>query len=284
MHVALITGAEMAKPDPESYLLIQELNALNVKADLISWRAKCDWAQFDLVVIRTPWDYFLHLNEFLAWVKSVEKLTKVLNASDILAWNSHKKYLQELSSVGVPVVPTHWVMEKQNCMGLMKQITWPVVVIKPAVSIGAIGALRGDSQDPQMQAHLNQLVINGDAMIQPFLESVSKEGELSLIYFDGVYSHAVCKKPQQGDYRVQDSYGGTNSICEADEKAKLIGEQVLAYLSKVPLYARVDLVKDQKSWLLMELEAIEPELFLPIAVGAASRFARAICTKLHSSK
>jgi glutathione synthase/RimK-type ligase-like ATP-grasp enzyme len=284
MHVALITGAEMAKPDPESYLLIQELNALNVKADLISWRAKCDWAQFDLVVIRTPWDYFLHLNEFLAWVKSVEKLTKVLNASDILAWNSHKKYLQELSNVGVPVVPTHWVMEKQNCMGLMKQITWPVVVIKPAVSIGAIGALRGDSQDPQMQAHLNQLVINGDAMIQPFLESVSKEGELSLIYFDGVYSHAVCKKPQQGDYRVQDSYGGTNSICEADEKAKLIGEQVLAYLSKVPLYARVDLVKDQKSWLLMELEAIEPELFLPIAAGAASRFARAICTKLHSSK
>ncbi len=284
MHVALITGAEMAKPDPESYLLIPELNALDIKADLISWRANCDWSLFDLVVIRTPWDYFLHLNEFLAWVKSVEKLTKVLNTSDILIWNSHKKYLQELSQAGVPVVPTHWVVEKENCIGLMKQITWPVVVIKPAVSIGAIGALKGDSQDPQMQTHLNQLVMNGDVMIQPYLESVSKEGELSLIYFDGVYSHAVCKKPQQGDYRVQDSYGGTNSVCEADEKAKLIGKQVLAYLSKVPLYARVDLVKDQKGWLLMELEAIEPELFLPIAVGAASRFAKAIYIKLDSSK
>ena len=92
MHVALITGAEMAKPDPESYLLIPELNALDIKADLISWRAICDWAQFDLVVIRTPWDYFLHLNEFLAWVKSVEKLTKVLNTSDILIWNSQAPF------------------------------------------------------------------------------------------------------------------------------------------------------------------------------------------------
>jgi glutathione synthase/RimK-type ligase-like ATP-grasp enzyme len=284
MHVALITGAEMAKPDPESHLLIQELNALNVKSELISWRANCDWTQFDLVVIRTPWDYFLYLNEFLGWVKSVEKLTKVLNASDILTWNSHKKYLYELSQAGVPTVPTRWVIEKQDCVGLMKQIVWPVVVVKPAVSIGAIGALKGDSQDPQMQIHLDHLVMNGDVMIQPYLESISQEGELSLVYFDGVYSHAVCKKPQQGDYRVQDSYGGTNSICNADEKSKLIGEQVLGNLSKVPLYARVDLVKDQNGWLLMELEAIEPELFLPIAVGSASRFAKAIFTKLDSSK
>ena len=276
MRVALITGAEMAKPDPESHLLIHELGVLGITSELISWRAPLDWSLFDLVVIRTPWDYFLHLEEFLSWVEDVEQVTRVLNSSRILRWNSHKKYLKELSSFGVPTVPTVWVTKNQECADLLNSIEWPVIVVKPAVSIGAIGALKGKSQDNLVKQHLEEEFKKGDVMIQPFLESVADFGELSLIYFNGVYSHSILKKPQQGDYRVQDAYGGTNAAFEPEIEAQKIGDQVLSYLPDFSLYARVDLVKYQNQWLLMELEAIEPELFLPIAPQASVRFAEAI--------
>ncbi len=276
MRVALITGAEMAKPDPESHLLIHELGLLGITSELISWRASLDWSLFDLVVIRTPWDYFLHLEEFLSWVEDVEKVTKVLNSSRILRWNSHKKYLKELSSFGVPTVPTVWVTKNQQCADLIDSIEWPIVVVKPGVSIGAIGALKGHSQNNLVKQHLEEEVKKGDVMIQPFLESVADFGELSLVYFNGVYSHSILKKPQQGDYRVQDAYGGTNAVYEPEIEAQKIGDQVLSYLPDFSLYARVDLVKYQNQWLLMELEAIEPELFLPIAPHASVFFAKAI--------
>lgn len=282
MRVALITGAEMAKPDPESHLLIHELGILGISSELISWRASLDWSLFDLVVIRTPWDYFLHLEEFLSWVEDVEQVTKVLNSSRILRWNSHKKYLKELSSLGVPTVPTLWVNKNQQSDDLINSIEWPIVVVKPAVSIGAIGALKGQSKDNHVKQHLEEEVKKGDIMIQPFLESVADFGELSLIYFNGVYSHSILKKPQQGDYRVQDAYGGTNALYEPEIEAQKIGDQVLSYLPDFSLYARVDLVKYQNQWLLMELEAIEPELFLPIAPQASIRLAAAI--KFHLDK
>ena len=276
MRVALITGAEMAKPDPESHLLIHELGLLGITSELISWPASLDWSLFDLVIIRTPWDYFLHLEEFLSWVEDVEKVTRVLNSSRILRWNSHKKYLKELSSFGVPTVPTVWVTKNQQCADLIDSIEWPIVVVKPAVSIGAIGALKGHSQNNLVKQHLEEEVKKGDVMIQPFLESVADFGELSLVYFNGVYSHSILKKPQQGDYRVQDAYGGTNAVYEPEIEAQKIGDQVLSYLPDFSLYARVDLVKYQNQWLLMELEAIEPELFLPIAPHASVLFAKAI--------
>lgn len=276
MRVALITGAEMAKPDPESHLLIHELGILGISSELISWRTSRDWSLFDLVVIRTPWDYFLHLEEFLSWVEDVEQVTRVLNSSRILRWNSHKKYLKELSSFGVPTVPTLWISKNQQCADLIDSIEWPIVVVKPAVSIGAIGALKGHSKDNHVKQHLEEEVKKGDVMIQPFLESVADFGELSLIYFNGVYSHSILKKPQKGDYRVQDAYGGTNALYEPGIEAQQIGDQVLSYLPDFSLYARVDLVKYQNQWLLMELEAIEPELFLPIAPHASVLFAKAI--------
>lgn len=276
MRVALITGAEMAKPDPESHLLIHELGLLGITSELISWRAPLDWSLFDLVVIRTPWDYFLHLEEFLSWVEDVEKVTRVLNSSCILRWNCHKKYLKELSGLGVPTVPTLWVTKNQQCDGLMDSIEWPIVVVKPAVSIGAIGALKGNPQDSHVKHHLEEELKKGDVMIQPFLESVADFGELSLIYFNGAYSHSILKKPQQGDYRVQDAYGGTNTVFEPEIEAQKIGDQVMSHLPDFSLYARVDLVKYQNQWLLMELEAIEPELFLPLDPQASVRLAKAI--------
>ena len=276
MRVALITGAEMAKPDPESHLLIHELGVLDIPSELISWRAPLDWSLFDLVVIRTPWDYFLHLEEFLSWVEDVEKVTRVLNSRRILRWNCHKKYLKELSGLGVPTVPTLWVTKNQQCDGLMDSIEWPIVVVKPAVSIGAIGALKGNPQDSHVKHHLEEELKKGDVMIQPFLESVADFGELSLIYFNGAYSHSILKMPQQGDYRVQDAYGGTNTVFEPEIEVQKIGDQVMSHLPDFSLYARVDLVKYQNQWLLMELEAIEPELFLPLDPQAPVRLAKAI--------
>ncbi len=276
MRVGLVTGQEMAKPDPESHLLIKALSDIKISSELISWRADCDWSSFDLLVIRTPWDYFLYLEEFIAWVKNVEVHTPVKNSSSIIRWNSHKGYLRDLSKKGIPVVPTSWVSKNQDCSNIIQSFNWEEVVIKPAVSIGAIGAIRGFSNQLNIQTHLQNLVLNGDVMVQPFLDSICTQGELSLIYFDGQFSHAICKTPEVGDYRVQDAYGGVNKVAHADDEAKELAEMVLSLTPERTLYARVDLVKYLDKWVLMELEAIEPELFLPYAPSAAIKFARTI--------
>ena len=139
----------------------------------------------------------------------------------------------------------------------MDSIVWPTIVVKPAISIGAIGALKGHSQDNHVKQHLEEEVKKGDVMIQPFLESVADFGELSLIYFNGAYSHSILKKPQQGDYRVQDAYGGTNALYEPEIEAQKIGDQVLSYLPDFSLYARVDLVKYQNQWFWDQLVAFQ---------------------------
>lgn len=276
MRVGLVTGQEMAKADPESHLLIKALSDIKISSELISWKSNCDWSLFDLLVIRTPWDYFLYLEEFINWVKTVEVHTPIKNSSSIVSWNSHKGYLRDLSKKGIPVVPTCWVSKNQDCSNIIQSFNWEEVVIKPAVSIGAIGAMRGFSNQFNIQTHLQNLALNGDVMIQPFLNSICSQGELSLIYFDGEFSHAICKTPEAGDYRVQDAYGGINKIAHADDEAKELAEMVLSFTPERTLYARVDLVKYLDKWVLMELEVIEPELFLQYDPSAAIKFARTI--------
>jgi len=280
MLVALVTGSQMAKGDPESHLLIDELKRVGIEASLIPWQTECDWSQFDLVLIRTPWDYFLQLNDFLLWAQRTEKATTLLNSSKLISWNSHKKYLRELAAKGIPTVPTRWLRKGEASAGVMSEIEWSRVVIKPAVSIGAIGARLGDSQDQLMQEHLDTLSLEGDVMIQPYLNSIETNGEISLVYFGGKYSHAICKRPRQGDYRVQDSYGGVNTLYYPEDEVKNLANKILKATPDPAFYARVDLIKDQESWLLMELELIEPELFFPLSEDSARQFAELIVNKI----
>ncbi|QAU36096.1 hypothetical protein EKL02_13145 [Janthinobacterium sp. 17J80-10] len=275
----------MAKPDPETHLLVAALAPLGIEAVVLPWDAPEDWAGYPLVLVRTPWDYFRRLPEFLAWARRVSTLTQLVNPYRDLEWNSHKSYLRQLAKRGIPTVPTLWLERGcRNGRERLQQTGWDEVVVKPAVSIGAIGALRARAADTGCAVHLQALVDAGDVLVQPYVASVAMTGEASLVFFDGRYSHAVRKQPKEGDFRVQDMYGGTVHAYSPGQDQLDIAVAALALTPEPTTYARVDLVQVDGKPAIMELELIEPELFLAASPAAALRLAEALQDRLRLSR
>lgn len=279
-RIALATGTDMPVSDPESHLLIAALVRRGIAADYLPWQATHDWGDYRLVVCRTPWDYFLQLPAFLAWVRRTAAKTLFLNPASVIEWNCHKRYLREIAGRGIPTVPTLWLDQGAADPDVHLQAAgWGEVVVKPAVSIGAIGALRGRARDHACAAHLNSLLAEGDVMVQPFVASIVEAGEASLVFFGGRFSHAIRKLPQSGDYRVQELYGGTVHPYSPTMAELDLASSALALTPEPTTYARVDLVWHNGEPVVMELELIEPELFLSVD-GAAARFADALAERL----
>lgn len=276
-RIALVTGASMAKPDPESHLLVAALARRGIAAELVPWDSAQAWASYRLVVVRTPWDYFARLEEFLDWARRTSALTDFVNPFSVIEWNSHKAYLRELASAGIATVPTLWLARGAvDAARRLRDRGWEEVVVKPAVSIGAIGALRVRAADPACLRHVEQLVTEGDVMIQPFVASVAAAGEVSLIYFGGAFSHAIRKQPAPGDFRVQDMYGGTVHAHDPSDAEHELAARALACVPSPTAYARVDVVEFDHRPAVMEIELIEPELFLGASEFAADRFANVL--------
>lgn len=264
----------MAKPDPESHLLVGALARRGITAEIVAWDSAQQWAAYRLVVVRTPWDYFARLPEFLEWARMTSALTDFVNPLSVIEWNSHKAYLRELASAGVATVPTLWIARGTvDAAQRLRDRGWDEVVVKPAVSIGAIGALRARASDPACVSHVEHWVAEGDVMIQPFVASVAEVGEVSLVYFGGVFSHAIRKQPAPGDFRVQDLYGGTVHAHAPSAAEFELAARALACVPSPTAYARVDLVESDHKPAVMEIELIEPELFLGASEPAADRFA-----------
>lgn len=240
------------------------------------------WASVPLVVIRSPWDYSDAHVEFLSWARRVAAVTRVVNPLEVLEWNSHKSYLLELASAGVPTVTTTLVhFDAPDAERAAALATYPgEIVIKPAVSVGAIGALRAASSSPEAASHLAGLASAGDVLVQPLARAVLDDGETSLIYFGGQFSHAIRKLPAAGDYRVQEHHGGRVVPHRPSDDEFAVAAATLAAAPAPTAYARVDLVQVAGSPAVMELEAIEPQLFLDHDAGAAARFAAHITTLL----
>ena len=216
-------------------------------------------------MIRSTWDYFDRQDEFLAWVEHAgAQAQRFFNPPEIIAWNTHKAYLRELGERGVPVVDTQWV-----AAGETATVEHERGIVKPAVSGGAEGlrrVVRGDV------VHAEE-----DLLVQPFLASIVDEGELSLFYAAGAFSHMVRKVPASGDIRVQPEFGSTVALEEPAPEAFEAAQAVLDAIDHELLYARVDLVRAADGTLrLIELEIIEPQLYLRWAPGSAERYAAAI--------
>lgn len=270
--VILATGREMPRPESESPLLISALGRLGLSAALRSWGPGTDWSAASLVVVRTTWDYTANRSAFLTWAHECAAVTSFVNPVEVLASNSHKGYLCELARAGVPVVPTRMLecgsalRDQDEALGQIKE----EAVVKPAVSAGARGTRRGSPAE--LAPHLAALLRSGDALVQPFVGEV-REGEKSLVFFGGDFHHAVRKVPAPGDYRVQALYGGRVEPTRTRPVELEVARAALAQVA-VPLsYARVDLVETSEGPAVMELELIEPELFLSHHPSAAGRFA-----------
>lgn len=280
-RVALVTFSGIQDRDVDTPQVVAALQALHVRPEVVCWDQPVDWTEFALVVIRSPWNYYMHLSDFLDWARHVSELCPMLNPFPIIEWNCHKRYLIELEHAGVPIIPTRMI-ERHSVepMASLRTTNWTEVVIKPAVSAGAVGALRTRLDHLDCAEHLRSITMDNDALVQPFMHSVTTTGETSLMFFDGQFSHAVCKRPQVGDYRVQDQHGGTVQPHEPSRAEMDVAMLALRTAPGSTTYARVDLVHRNKQPALMELELIEPALFLAFSANATQRYSQALLAKL----
>jgi glutathione synthase/RimK-type ligase-like ATP-grasp enzyme len=240
-----------------------------------------DWTLFDLVVIRSPWDYQNSPDVFLSTLEKIEASgVRLLNPVSICRWNLDKRYLRELQHRGVSIVPTLWLdrLELDDIPDYYRQLGQPsALVIKPCVGAGAQGIFVL-SKDPNSDWKTPlRLYDDRPVMVQPYLASINSVGEYSLFYFGGQYSHAILKVPKAGDFRVQEEHGGVISSYAADESLCQAAQETLAAVDCELLYARVDLViLDDGSPAVIELELIEPSLYFPYDDQSPQRFAEAL--------
>jgi len=277
MDVIFATASTLPRPDEDDAPLRAALAALGVPARTCAWDDPAvDWTQASLCVIRSTWNYVRNYQRFLAWVDSCAAASRLWNPAPIVRWNSHKRYLLDLAQAGLPVVPTRLCPASGAADLAQLARDWDDIVVKPAVSAGSFGTRRIARADVASagQAHLDQLLADGhDVLVQPFLSSVESYGERALVWIDGALTHAVRKSPRfAGDQqRISDS------VPIAPDEAAL-AESILAAVVRQPLlYARVDLARDPRGRpCVMELELIEPSLFLDRSPAALARLAAAI--------
>jgi glutathione synthase/RimK-type ligase-like ATP-grasp enzyme len=282
IDVVVVTGQNMPIEDAEGPVILERLCGRGVAAEIRTWGS--DLSDARLAVVRSTWDYVDRRGEFLDWLGAVGRTSRVVNPPSVIEWNSHKQYLLELASAGVPVVPTEVVRAGAPAAVQRAAVitAGERVVAKPAVGAGARGAIRSRFDEPLLAQHLQRLVDQGDALVQPYVETIGTSGETSLVYFRGELSHAVRKLPGAGDYRIHEHLGGSTSPHEPDAAELDVAGRALAQVGTTSAltYARVDLVQLPDGPAVMELELIEPFLFLAYAPGAVDRFADALVAQL----
>jgi glutathione synthase/RimK-type ligase-like ATP-grasp enzyme len=283
VDVGLVTFTGLPDLDPDDRPLADALSARGLSVLPAVWDDPAvDWSAFRVAVLRSTWDYFHRRDEFLAWARRVSETTRLWNPLSVVEWNTHKFYLRELSAKGAPVVPTAFLDRgrRADLAAILALRAWPTVVVKPAVSADSWGTIRATADTLAAgQAHLDALLRERDVMVQPFLSSVEESGERCLVFIDGRLSHAVRKRSLFLGGRHVGPEGVPVPI--APDEAE-VAEEVLRLAGLPPLlYARVDLARDMSGRpLLMELELVEPTLFLKDHPAACARLAEAIAARV----
>lgn len=289
-RVILLTDPRFVRESPSAYvqnilledrLLADALQEAGAESERLSWddaRVLTDPAH--ALVFRTTWDYFDRFAEFSRWLGQASALRKLLNPPDLVRWNMDKHYLFDLQAAGVAVPPAIYTLPGVAAAGLEKALDmpWKEMVLKPAVS-GA-GRLTFRLTADELAADRPRwlaLMESEPFLIQEFQEQVLTYGEVSLMFFDGQYSHAVRKQARPGEFRVQDDFGGTVAPWQPRQEETDMAFKALACCPELPVYARVDLVPSAGGVpLVQELELIEPELWMRFYPPSAGSFARSL--------
>lgn len=280
-RVGFVTSAELGALTPDDRSVVPVLAARGIEVVPVVWTELLP-ERIDAVVLRSTWDYHLRLPEFLAWVDAIEVSgIPLFNQPSTVRWNVDKQYLLELEACGVPIVPTRHAARGSTVelAALLRDAGWAEAVVKPSVSGGAFETWRAVPRDADTVRFARQLETM-DCLVQPFVPELISEGEWSLLFFRGVFSHAVLKRPERGDFRVQEEFGGVAHAAEPSPAIVEAATRALAASGQETLYARVDGVVRGGRFEVMELELVEPSLFLGESPGAAGRFAQALVESL----
>ena len=234
------------------------------------------WKAYDAALVGTAWDYSDRVNEFLNALDWIGAAIPLFNSAEIIRWNCRKTYLRTLEERGADLIPTVWLDDPSgvDAAGLFDALDTDRLVFKRQTGGGAHGQfrLRRGEALPQMTQPM---------MVQPYLQTIEREGELSFIFIDGQLSHALLKRAAPGDYRIQSLYGGTETAIEANNADVNAARGILETLDQLPLYARVDMLRgNDGKLLLMELELIEPYLYPQEGPGVGRMIADALMKRL----
>lgn len=262
-------------------LVHEPLQQLGWKVKNIPWNEPTDWNNYELVVIRSTWDYQKYLSRFKEVLEQVNQSGAVLlNSLELVHWNMNKNYLFQLEQSGIQLVPTIKtdVLNKLTIESAFHQFDSTDLIIKPMIGANADDTYLISNSTDTNYSQLESVFLNRECMIQPFMKNIVEEGEFSLMYFNGKLSHTILKTVGAGDYRVQEEHGGGVIPIQLPESDLIsAGDKAMAALPEVPLYARVDLVRtNDNSFALMELELIEPSLYFRFDEDAPRNFAQCI--------
>ena len=273
--------------DDESGYVIDDAHAHQPLIDLgwqvspVSWKqTEIPWSNFGAVIIRSTWDYPPELEAFLQVLQQIDQQTRLANPLELVRWNLNKTYLRDLEGMGIGIVPTLWSDDpsEASLRAAMRQLGEDGMVIKPVVGANGIDTFRiSQSVSSADLAKIIPVFENRPHMMQPFMTNVVAEGEFSMFYFNGSYSHAILKTPTGSEFRSQEEHGAMIKAVSPESRLMLRGRQALGGISPTPLYARIDFVRDDDGdFRVMELELIEPSMYLRMHPHAPMRFAQAI--------
>jgi len=280
-----IAFATMTEPDtmPESdRLTATELERLGHTAHGYVWDGGESLDSFDALVIRSCWDYHLKADAFRSWVEGLQSWGKpVLNPVRTMLWNMDKRYLLEVGR-HAPIIPTELILDPtaEKISETIARLGLTDAIVKPIIGASSFHnyRLRGEADYDQLRAE----DLPRAMFLQPCMPSIESEGEYSLMFFDGVFSHAVLKRPAKGDHRAQEEFGGTADPVTPSEALLAVGQLAVGSSPDLPAYARIDLVNSACGPLIMEIELIEPELYMAGSPWSPGRFAMAIHERIVS--
>lgn len=265
----------------EEYLFQEALEKWGLTVIRKDWAdPDFDWSSTKCAIFRSTWDYFNRFEIFKGWLSKVETQTKLINPISQVRWNMDKWYLSEFAEKGIPVVETQYL--KKGTKGSLKSIFensgWEEVILKPTVAGTARHTYRLNLENIDSHEEIfSSLIISEDLMLQPFQYNILEKGEISMVLIGGEYTHSVLKKGKEGEFRVQDDFGGTLHDYEPSKEEIVFAEEVVKACSPIPLYARVDIMWDNNNELIVsEIELIEPELWFRRNPTSAEKLAELI--------
>jgi glutathione synthase/RimK-type ligase-like ATP-grasp enzyme len=279
MNLGILTCARLPELLESDQKLIPLFHKHSITAKAVIWDDESiDWTTFDYLLFRNTWDYYQKEAAFNDWLQKIESLgIKTLNPIATIQQNKHKFYLKELENKGVLILPTIFLEKNSNKnLDAVLPKNWQKIVIKPAFSAGSyLTKLVDRSEIGSIQNEFQEHFITKDFLLQEFRPEIKELGETSFIFFNGIFSHAINKKPTEGDFRVQIQYGGKYTLLEPSIELINQAKQVLEQIPEKLLYARIDGIVKENQLHLMEIELIEPDLYFDIAIGSRERFVEA---------